>query len=211
MKYLFLNNLLSRFDSMKKITIRMKVIAGLLALVAVSVLGVTVYFLRFPLDYARFWAPGDHGQRVYETDAVATQEDLLLLSRYVVEHLDFSSAMGVKNVTALLPLAEGRLAMELERIRGTVSQHMDQSERERVINFFRSGVVAFDESSQLYKVTVSYIQYSSFKDGTTQENENQVVLYFKPVGGAASVSLLPSSPGYLGVMWVEVTPSLSTF
>ena len=140
------------------------------------------------------------------TDNRIRKQDIMLLAKFIVEHLDLKSSNAVGNLAQLLNVSEGQMLKDLQEHQDRILT--DQNTIDQVYNTVIATKIDISQTKRLFFVAVKYKQVVVLKDGIQSESMKEVHLALKPVDRQKYSKNLNLGGWYYGLMLVQINVPL---
>lgn len=142
-----------------------------------------------------------------ETSDKIRKQDILLLVKFIIEHMDFKSPNTLSNYEKLISISEDKMLSNLKEIEQTIVSA--NPEYQAVHNAVENTDIVFNKSQNLFIVSVKYTKIIILKDGSTREAVKQIKLALKPVDRKKYEHNLNLGGWYYGLMLSEMNIPIS--
>ena len=182
--------------------------------VALVVLVATVYFLKDPkIKILRMYDNPEANETIMidsGSDNRIRKQDILLLVKYIVEHLDLKSTNALGNYDKLMSISQGIFLKELQNNQDKVLNASSNSLIDKTYNSVLNSKIVFNKETRAFIVEVNYQQINVLKDGSQKEETKLIKLALKPVNRADYASKLNLGGWYYGLMLDQIDANIDS-
>lgn len=186
----------------------------LLNSIALFVLTGLVFYFRAPkIKILRMYDNPSLNETITIDDSIDNRirkPDILLLVKFVMEHLDLKSTNALNNYDKLMSVSEDKMLLELKGLQDKVLNTSNTTTVDKVYNTIQSSTIELKKDKKVFVVTVKYQQIIAQKEGNQEEKNKEIKLAFKPVDRRKYVNDLNIGGWYYGLMLVQISDSIDS-
>ncbi len=143
-----------------------------------------------------------------ESRNAVTKQDIHLLVRYIVEHLDFKSANTAANIARIADVSEGEFLRQLLSEKEALLAEASHSGISAIYNSVTDLEYTINKSIPALIVETAYTQTTLFKNGKNNEEEKTIKLALKMVDRKEYAKQLHLGGWYYGFMLIQMDKPL---
>ena len=180
---------------------------------AILLLAILLFFYKEPkIKILRLYDNPSYNETITisEADNRIRKQDIYLLVRYVVEHLDLKSNNTVSNFSQLCAVAEGDFLKQLIADQNKILATAKSAQVDNVYNTVKTIDFETKPKMKLIIATVTYSRLTYFKNGSRTEEDKTVKLALKLVDRKEYAKDMNLGGWYYGLMVVQIDASLDT-